>query len=147
LFGGRRAAGSALILLLVLALGGCASVEQRFRNAAQLEDSGDYARAVAQYEDLIPRLAKDHARLATAYVKAGECFWRLGRPEAAVKAFEAALAADPANVEAHLRMAEVYVGQAPERALEEARIVLGIQPNNGEAFSVMGAAYSSAGEI
>ncbi|MBI2678735.1 MAG: tetratricopeptide repeat protein [Candidatus Koribacter versatilis] len=145
---GRRAVRFIFILLLAFLLGGCASVDQRLRRAAQLEDRGDYARALAEYEDLIPRIAaKDHARLAVAYVKAGECFWRLGRPNEAVKAFERALALDPSNVDAHLRVAEVYVEQVPERALAEIRFVLALQPKNGEAFSVMGAAYSSAGEL
>jgi tetratricopeptide (TPR) repeat protein len=145
---GRRAVRFALILFLALALAGCATVDQRFRTAAQFEERGDYARALAQYEDLIPRLAvKDHDRLATAYVKAGECLWRLGRPNEALKAFERALVLDPANVDAHLRTAELYVPQFPERALEESRVVLALKPNNAEAFSVMGAAYSSAGEL
>src|SRR4051812_26902730 len=148
---GRRAVSSILVFLLALlslALSGCATLDQRGRRAAQLEEQGQYAAALAQYEDVLARIdARDHTRLAATYVKVGECLWHLGRPDDASGAFDRALTLDPANVEAHLRTAELYVAQAPDRALAEARIVLGLQPANAEAFSVMGAAYSSVGQL
>jgi len=146
---GRRAAFSALLMVsLVLALGGCASVDQRLQRAAQLEDRGDYAAALDGYEDAIVHVgASDRKQLAAIYVKVGECLWRLGRPNEAVNAFERALQLDPVNVDAHLRTAELWVTQAPGRALGEARFVLSLEPNNVEAFTVLGAAYSSAGQV
>ena len=141
--GRRRAVSFVLILSLALALGGCASVDQRLRRAAQLEERGDYSAALDAYEDAILHIdAKDRTRLAAAYVRVGDCLWRLDRPNEAVNAFDRALQRDPVNVDAHLRTAELYVMQAPGRALGEARFVLSLQPNNVEAYAVLGAAFS-----
>lgn len=147
LCGGARAARFVLFLLILLAFAGCASVDKRFRRAAEAERRGDYAAALAHYQELIERIPPaDRARLALAHVKAGECYWRLARPNEGLKSFEAAAALDPRNLDAHLRIAEVMAAQVPERALHEARLALGIQPRSAEALSVMGAAYTTVGQ-
>jgi tetratricopeptide (TPR) repeat protein len=144
--GAQRAAGFVLILLLILALAGCTGAKQRFARAEHLEQQGDYAAALSQYEDLVVHLdVRDHARLALAYRHAGDCLWRLGRTADALKAFERANALDPQDVIAPLRTAEIYVPTAPERAIEIVRLVLNAEPKNAEAMSVLGAAYSTAG--
>jgi tetratricopeptide (TPR) repeat protein len=146
--GGRAAARFVLISALALALGGCASVDHRFRRAVADEQRGDYIHALAEYQDLLLRVdSADRARLAAVYLRAGECLWRLDQPNDALKAFANAAAAQPSNATAHLRIAEIYVGPAPARSLEELREVLALQPENAEAISVMGAAYSSAGQF
>ncbi|HTK95266.1 MAG TPA: tetratricopeptide repeat protein [Terriglobales bacterium] len=146
--GARRATSLALILLLCLAFAGCTTTKQRFARAAQLEDRGDYAGALAQYEQLVVRVdAGDRVRLAFAYRKAGECLWHLGRGNEALKAFERANALDPKDLIAPLRTAELYVAVAPERSIEIVRLVLASDPNNAEALSVLGAAYSVAGQL
>jgi cellulose synthase operon protein C len=155
--GGRLALHLVLLILLVLSLGGCASNEKRWRRAAQYEQRGEYAQyeqrgeyaaALSEYEELTLRLdAGDHRKLAEAYVKAGECYWHLDRPNEAVKAFARATAVDPANLAARLRAAELYVSEAPERAFEQVKLVLAADPRNAEALSVLGAAYSSAGQL
>ena len=145
---GRAAACFVLISFFIAALSGCSSVDRRFRRAAAEEQRGDYVHALADYQDLLLRIDPiDRPRLSQAYLHVGECFWRLGQPPDALKAFEHAAAAQPMNATAHLRIAEIYVGGAPDRALEELREVLALEPENPEAISVMGAAYSSAGQF
>jgi len=147
--GRRRTVAFVLVVLVFsLALGGCASVEQQLRRAAQLEQRGDHAAALDAYQDAITRIdANDRTRLAETYVRVGECLWRLERPNDSLNAFERALQLDPMNANAHLRIAEIYITQAPGRALGGARFVLSLQPNNVEALAVMGAAFASAGEM
>ena len=146
--GGRGAACILLLSFVVLALGGCSTVDRRFRRAAADEKRGDYVRALAEYEDLVVRVdPTDRVRLSAVYLHAGECLWRLDQPNDALKAFENAAAVLPTNATAHLRIAELYVGPAPAHSLDELRQVLAIQPEDAEAISVMGAAYSSDGQF
>jgi tetratricopeptide (TPR) repeat protein len=148
LCGGPRAVRFVLLLFFVLAFAGCTSVDQRFKRASEAELRGDVVAALADYQELILRLPlTDRSRLALAYVKAGECYWRLQHPSEALKSFEQGAALDATNVLAHLRMAELLTPQAPDRALAEARTALHFDPKNAEAFSVMGAAYTVSGQM
>ena len=93
---GRRRTASfilvVLVFLLTLALSGCASVEQRLRRAAQLEERGEYAAALDAYQDAISHInANDRTKLAETSVRIGECLWRLERPNDSLNAFERAL--------------------------------------------------------
>lgn len=147
LCGGRCAARSVLLLFLLALFAGCVSNEKRFQRAAEAELRGDCAAALAVYDDLLDRLPPEARKeRSLAYVKAGECLWRLDRLDEAYRAFEQAAGIDPDNVTAHLRTAELLAAQAPDRALAEARMAASLDPRNAEAHSVMGVAYNAAGQ-
>src|ERR1041384_6096537 len=104
LCGGRCAARFVLLLFLIATFAGCASNQKRFERAAEAELRGDYAAALAVYDDLLDRLPPEARKeRSVAYVKAGECLWRLDRVNEAYRAFEQAAAIDPNNATAHLR--------------------------------------------
>src|SRR5205809_518759 len=131
LCGGPRAVRFVFLSFFVITLVGCASVETRLHRATEAELRGDYTAALSAYEAAIPRIPEsDHTARAATYVKVGECYWRLQHPTEAMKAFEQAALDDPANVTAHLRMAEMLTAPAPDRAVGEARAALALAPNN-----------------
>jgi len=142
-----RALHFVLIFLLLAFFAGCVSAEKGFQRAAAAEQRGDFAAALAAYEQAIARLdPADRARLSATLVKAGQCYWQLNRPDEALKSFEQAVVADAANVTAHLRIAELLAAHVPDRALASARTALGLDPKNAEAFSMMGAIYTVVGQ-
>lgn len=145
---GRAAIRILLLLLVAVLVLGCSSKPSRWERAATLEARGEYARALTEYQELIQRPdGLDREQLARANVKLGECLWRRERYQEAMRAFEQALAADERNAPAHLRIAELFVSSAPGRALEHAHLALAVEPDNVEAISVLGAAYSATGQL
>lgn len=130
-----------LLSLACLLLAGCASPEKLSQRAQALEHK-DPAEAVRLYTRVIEHPADRSPRfIAETLVSRGDVQLMNNNAQAAFDDYQRAAHVDPQNAQAHLRAANLLlVGNSPDRAGQEAGIVLRIEPGNTDALAIMGIA-------
>src|SRR3954451_15598568 len=128
-----------LVPLACLLIAGCASPEKLYQRAQSLEHK-DPAQAMRLYTRVIEHSSDRTPRfLADALVSRGDLKLALKDPQAAFEDYERATQLNPQNARAHLRAANLLlVGNSPDRAGQEAGIVLRLEPGNTDALAILG---------
>ncbi|GAB6053585.1 hypothetical protein JCM17960_24050 [Magnetospira thiophila] len=79
---------------------------------------------------------------AKKLVAEGQTFWEQSQPDQAEASFKAALKADPASLDAHLKLGGLYLSrQDYDTAIGHFQSAIGLDPSNGKLFAVLGMAY------
>jgi Flp pilus assembly protein TadD len=130
-----------LVPLACLLVAGCASPEKLYQRAQGLERK-DPAQAMRLYTRVIERSPDGGPRfLAEALVSRGDLKLVSSDPQGAFEDYQRASQINPQNARAHLRAANLLlVGNSPDRAGQEAGIVLRLEPGNTDALAIMGIA-------
>lgn len=138
---------SAGTFLLLLALLGCSS-QSNFARTERLEQSGNYAGALAIYQKLIDQIPARNTRARSqVYFRMGECLYRLDRIAEAFTAVQKAADIEPGNMAAQLRLGEFFLaGGATERAREQADMVLKKAGDDTEALALWAGALAASGK-
>jgi tetratricopeptide (TPR) repeat protein len=136
----------AALLLITLALGCSRNLA---RQAQQYERQGKYSSALLAYQKALAQTPESNGRQrAEILLQMGECLYRLDRLAEAFTNFEKATEADSTNNLAHLRMGEMFLtAGSPERAREQAMLVLNKSANNNEALALLGASWAAADNL
>lgn len=135
-----------LLSLSGLLLAGCAN-QQKLLERAQQVGPTDPAAGIKLYTRVLKNPKNQDPRLiAGVLVRRGDLFLLAKDPQSAFNDYQRASQADPHNVESHLRSANLLlIGNSPQRATEEANLVLRMQPGNPEALAVVGVAALNEG--
>lgn len=97
---------------------------RKLRSAERAGSGGDYAKAAAIAAGIHREPAATRARLVEAYALRAE-----GRPAAALAAFRAAAAADPARASIHRDIAALLLARGDRRAAKaELTVALALDP-------------------
>lgn len=135
---------SHLVLIAAIAAGTVGCSRNSLRQAQQSELHGDNASALDQYQNALSKTDDPHGR-ADILVRIGECLYRLDRMPEAFSSFQKATEADSKNNTARLRMGEMLLAAgSPDRAREQAMLVLGNLANDSDALALLGAAWAAA---
>lgn len=131
------------LLLAAVMLAGCS--RGRLHQARQLELKGDIAGALRLYQQELSHIPlADVKKRSEVLLRSGECLYRLDRIPEAFASFQAAVEADNSNAVAHLRMGEMFLSAgAPERAREQAMVILDGKTRDNEALALLGAAWAA----
>src|SRR5438270_871096 len=137
-----------LLTFACLLIVGCASPEKLYERAQSLEHK-DPAAAMRLYTRVIEHSPDRSARfLADALVSRGDLKLVSSNPQAAFEDYQRAAELNPQNARAHLRAANLLlVGNSPDRAGQEAGIVLRLEPGNTDALAIMGIAALSQDRV
>ena len=136
----------AALLLITLSLG-CS--RNLVKQAQQYELQGKYSSALVLYQKALAKIPENSGRQrAEVLMQMGDCLYRLDRLPEAFTSFEKAAEADPSNNLAHLRLGEMFLSAgSPERAREQAMLVLNKMASNNEGLALLGAAWAAADNI
>ncbi|MGI9104072.1 MAG: tetratricopeptide repeat protein [Terriglobales bacterium] len=136
---------SILIILTILA---CSTRQRQFAIAERLQHAGRSAEALSLYEKLLSEIPPNQPRYRSqVYYRIGECLYGLDRLTDSFGAFQKAVEAEPGNLSAHLRLGELFLaGGAPERAKDQAELVMRNAPQNSEAVALWGASLAASGK-
>ncbi len=133
----------ALITLSLILCWTIACSNNQLNRAEQYELAGQNATALQLYQDALTN-ASGHQR-ADILVRIGECLYRLDRLQEAFASFQKAGDADPNNIVSHLRMGQMLLAAgAPDRAREQADIILKKTPSNTEALYLLGSTWADS---
>jgi tetratricopeptide (TPR) repeat protein len=136
-----------LVLFIAVIFAGCSSRRQLDR-ARHLEDAGKYLEAAVIYEQVVAGYHGHPKQQAVLETHIGDILLKAEQPQEAFRAFSKAADLDSSNTLAHLRLAQLYVAaNSPDKAYDHLVSVLAQRPNDAEALSVLGAYYSSIGQI
>src|SRR3954464_1856481 len=127
-----RVAGwwSTAVLFAACLLIGCS--HNLLNQAQQYELAGNNASALLTYQEALAKTPErnGHER-SQILMRMGECLFRMDRLAEAFNNFQKAVEADPGNSLSRLRLGELLLtAGAPERAREQALVVLGTMPKN-----------------
>ncbi len=126
--------------MAVEGVGNAAVNQELFEEAVALSDAGDYAGAVAKYEEFMvanPHLDAVHGNIGNAYRDAGDV-------EKAREAYEKLLAAEPDNVMANYNMGEMFIEAGDmEEALPYFEAVLQQNPDDPAVYYNVAELYFS----
>jgi tetratricopeptide (TPR) repeat protein len=139
-----------LPLLAILALCGFAigCSRAQWSRAQQYEMAGKYATALELYQQVLAETPGPAARRAEVLDRIGECQYHIDRMQEAFNSFQKAAEANPDDVNARLRMGQMLLeAGSPDRAREQAAIILKRTPENTEALAMLGAAWSATGNF
>jgi tetratricopeptide (TPR) repeat protein len=125
-------------------LAGCS--RNLVNQAQQFELHGKFASALVTYQQALARIPeRDTRQRSDILMRIGECLYRMDRIPEAFSSFQKAAEADDSNGMAHLRMGEMFLSAgAPDRAREQATLVLNRMARNNEALALLGAAWAAA---
>lgn len=117
------------------------------RRAERLQRDHQPASALAVYDAILPLVSrKDGALISQIQLRRGSCLMEVGRVAEAFSAYNKALDADGSNLEARLRIAELFLaGGAPDKALEYAQVYLRSRPDSADAVAVVGGSLAAMG--
>jgi tetratricopeptide (TPR) repeat protein len=126
--------------MAVEGVGNAAVNQEMFEEAVALSAAGDYAGAVAKYEEFMvanPHLDAVHGNIGNAYRDAGDV-------EKAREAYEKLLAAEPDNVMANYNMGEMFIEAGDmEEALPYFEAVLQQNPDDPAVYYNVAELYFS----
>ena len=130
-----------LLPLACLLIAGCASPEKLYQRAQALEHK-DPAAALRLYTRVIEHSTDRGPRfIAETLVSRGDLKLVSSDPQGAFEDYQRASQINPQNARAHLRAANLLlIGNSPDRAGQEAGIVLRLEPGNTDALAIMGIA-------
>ena len=133
-----------LVLLLVLLFSlGC--TQNRFNRAQECELAGQNATALQIYQQLLATAPAAGHKRAELLTRIGECLYRMDRMQEAFTTFLKATEADPNNTVSHLRMGQMLLSAGvPDRAREQAEIILRKTPANTEALALLAASWAGS---
>src|SRR3954463_11539558 len=128
-----------LLPIACLLIAGCASPEKLYERAQSL-DHKDPAMAMRLYTRVIEHSADRSPRfIADALVSRGDLKLISGDAQGAFEDYQRAAQMNPQNARAHLRAANLLlIGNSPDRAGQEAGIVLRLEPGNTDALAILG---------
>ena len=144
----RRTALAFLLFAALLILAACSGGWRlQMRRAERLEKDHQPASALAIYDALLPLVSRhDAALISDIQLHRGACLLDLGRAAEAFTAYNKALDADSRNLDARLRLAELFLaGGAPDKAMEDAQAYLRSRPNSADALAIVGGSLASMG--
>src|SRR5204862_1865701 len=136
---------TALTLILSFTiLAGCSTPQRQFARAERLEQSGKPAEALIIYQKMLDQIPAANPRARSqVYYRMGESLYRLERIPDAYAAYQRAADIEPGNLAAHLRVGELLLSAgAPDRAREQAELVLKSNAGNTEAVALLGGALA-----
>lgn len=133
--------------LLLLALTSCARRHDDLLQAGKLEREGNWSQALTLYSHvLLETPSSKRAALAELQSHIGHCLIELGSGTDALISLEKALALDPNNLNAHLRLAQLFViADVPDRAQDHIARVAAMNPDDPDMLQVRAAMYASEG--
>jgi tetratricopeptide (TPR) repeat protein len=144
----RPIAVSALLFAVFLVLAACSGGWRlQICRAERLERAHQPASALAVYDAVLPLVSTHDTRLISQIqLHRGSCLLDLGRVAEAFTAYNKALDADAGNLQARLKVSELFLaGGASDKALEYAQAYLRANPNSADALAIIGGAYASMG--
>ena len=131
------------ISLLFILCWTIACSNNQLNRAEQYELAGQNATALQLYQEALAN-ASGHKQ-ADILVRIGECLYRLDRLQEAFSTFQKAADVDPNNTVSHLRMGQMLLAAgAPDRAREQANIILKKTPFNIEALYLLGSTWADS---
>lgn len=127
--------------LACLLIAGCASPEKLYERAQAIEHTNPAA-AMRLYTRVIEHPANRSPRfIADALVSRGDTKLVANDLQSAFEDYEHATEMNPQNARAHLRAANLLlIGNSPDRAGQEAGMVLRLEPGNTDALAILGIA-------
>ncbi len=144
--------GTVITVLVVAALAaiiaGCSSPEERklkfFNKGKALYEKGDYVKAGLEFKNAIqidPKYAEGYYMLAMAALKKGELRQAYG-------SLSKAVSLQPDHAKAQLELGKIYLtAGAPDKAAQQAELLLGKDPGNGDALALKAAALLVTGHV
>ncbi len=141
---------SGVICVAVLAISlltGCS--RNLISKAQRYEVAGDNASALLTYQQALSQVKEDdHHSRSQILLRIGECLYRMDRLSEAFTTFQKAADTDNSNAIAHVRMGELLLAAgSPERAREQANVVLSQAPNDNDALALLGASWTASGNL
>ena len=128
----------------VAGTGNAAAQQELFNEAGALSEAGDYAGAIAKYEEFMivnPHLDEIHGNIGNAYRDAGDV-------EKAQEAYGRLLAADPANVMANYNMGQMFIEAGDmEAAIPHFETVVAGAPNDPVVYYNVAELYFNQREL
>lgn len=142
---GRTLPLFAIVLLLCFTL---ACTRNALNRAQEYELEGKNASALQLYQAVLAHGSLSGPQRAEVLMRIGECLFHMGRMQEAFTTFQKAAESDPNNTLAHLHMGQMLLGaDAPDRAREQANIILKKTPSSIEALTLLGAAWADSGNL
>jgi tetratricopeptide (TPR) repeat protein len=143
----RRTLSTITCSLVLLALTSCARKNDDLLRAEKLEHDGNWSQALTLYSHaLLATPSSKRSTLAELQSHIGHCLIELGSGTDALISLEKALALDPNNLTAHLRLAQLFViADVPDRAEEHIARVAATNPDDPEMLQVRAAMYAAEG--
>jgi tetratricopeptide (TPR) repeat protein len=141
---------AALLFGFFLILAACSGGWRiQLRRAERFERGGQPSSALSIYDALLPLVSRKNTSLiATIERRRGDCLLDLGRVAEAFSAYNKALDANPSDLDARLKLAQLFLaGSAPEKALEYAQVYLRARPGSADALAVVGGSLAATGRI
>src|SRR6185437_3442922 len=113
--------------------------------ARELEQQENWNAALLAYNQLLPQLrTSDTDQLSELYSHMGHCLLQLGRGNDALLVLDKAVALDPDNWNAHLRLAQLFVAAGiPQQAEAHMEYVAAVRPADPEMLRVRGEMYAA----
>ena len=123
----------------------CSRNKTDLQKAQQLESQEKWDDALALYSPLVSRTPAGRAsELAELHSYIGHCLIELGRGTDALMALEQAISLDSSNINANLRMGELFVlASAPDRAEPHIEYVAQKLPDDPEMLGIRAAMYAA----
>jgi tetratricopeptide (TPR) repeat protein len=134
-------------LFFLACLTSCAGSQAQLEHARQLEGSEHWKDAVVAYNRALTAMNPSLTiQLAEIHGRIGHCLIELGRGTDALVELEKALALDSANVNAHLRLAQLFIAAGvPQQSEPHIQYVAALQPRNPQLLELRGAMYAAEG--
>ena len=128
----------AIVLMAMLALGGCSSKEDKKQShltkGKEYFDKGEFKSAKIELKNAI----QIDAKFAPAHMLLAETSLKLGEAQEAFRAYSAVAELDPANTEAQLKLATfLLLAQKYDESRKRVDGVLAREPNNIEALLLL----------
>lgn len=135
--------------LLASFLISCSRSRPEIQEARQFEAGENWEQALAAYNRVLPELKPSQkSSLAEIYSRMGHCLIELGRGTDALASLEKALSLDANNLNAHLRIAQLFVmAEAPQKAESHLAYIANFSPSDPEMLQVRGAMYAAEDHI
>ncbi len=126
-----------VLLSVLLSFSSCSSKEDKksrhLKRAKQYMEKNELNKALIELKNVVQLDPNDEV-----YVELGETYFKLKQGGEAFQAFSKAVAANPKNMKAQLRLGQLLLlGRKTDEARKKAELVLQEQPENTEALSLL----------